>query len=57
MKKAHLANVSIYIRGTNLWTFGVAKNMPYDPEAGINSTTNLEVVIPKTIAGGIRIGF
>jgi hypothetical protein len=57
MKKAHLSNVSIYIRGTNLWTFGVAKNMPYDPEAGINSTTNLEVVIPKTIAGGIRIGF
>jgi TonB-linked SusC/RagA family outer membrane protein len=57
MKKAHLSNVSIYVRGTNLWTFGVAKNMPYDPEAGINSTTNLEVVIPKTIAGGIRIGF
>jgi len=57
MKKMHLANVSIYVRGTNLWTFGVAKNMPYDPEAGVNSIANLEVVIPKTIAGGIRIGF
>lgn len=57
MKKVHLSNVSLYIRGTNLWTFGVDKNLPYDPEAGVNSTTNLEVVIPKTVAGGIRIGF
>jgi TonB-linked SusC/RagA family outer membrane protein len=57
MKKAHLSNVSIYVRGTNLLTFGVDKHLPYDPESGINSTTNLEVVIPKTIAGGIRIGF
>ncbi len=57
LKKAHLSNVSIYIRGTNLLTFGVDKKLPYDPESGINSTTNLEVVIPKTIAGGIRIGF
>jgi TonB-linked SusC/RagA family outer membrane protein len=57
MKRLHLSNVSLYVRGTNLWTFGVAKNLPYDPEAGVNSTANLEVVIPKTVAGGIRIGF
>jgi hypothetical protein len=57
MKKMHLANVSVYVRGTNLWTFGVNKNLPYDPEAGVNNIANLEVVIPKTIAGGIRIGF
>ena len=56
-KSSSVGNVSLYIRGTNLWTFGVDKNMPYDPEAGINSTANLEVVIPKTFAGGIRIGF
>ena len=57
IKKLHLANISLYIRGTNLLTFGVDKNLPYDPEAGVNSTANLEVVIPKTVAGGIRIGF
>jgi TonB-linked SusC/RagA family outer membrane protein len=57
IKRLHLSNLSLYIRGTNLLTFGVDKNLPYDPEAGINSTANLEVVIPKTVAGGIRIGF
>ncbi|HEY1212973.1 MAG TPA: SusC/RagA family TonB-linked outer membrane protein, partial [Bryobacteraceae bacterium] len=57
IKKMHLGSLSIYIRGTNLWTFGTAKNLPFDPEAGIQSTANLEVVIPKTIAGGIKIGF
>ena len=57
LKKLHLDKLSIYIRGTNLGTWGVDKNLPYDPEAGINSTANLEELIPKTIAGGIKIGF
>ncbi|GGB04457.1 SusC/RagA family TonB-linked outer membrane protein [Puia dinghuensis] len=57
MKKAKLGSISIYIRGTNLLTFGTDKNLPFDPESGINSTTNLEVLIPKTFAGGIKVGF
>ena len=57
LKKLHLDKLSIYIRGTNLATWGVDKNLPYDPESGINSQANLEVLIPKTIAGGIKIGF
>lgn len=57
LKKLKLEKLSIYIRGTNLGTWGVDKNLPYDPESGINSTANLEVLIPKTIAGGIKIGF
>lgn len=56
-KPLHMSNISIYFRGTNLLTFGTDKNLPYDPEAGVNSTTNLEVLIPKTIAGGIHVGF
>jgi hypothetical protein len=55
--KIHLSNISIYIRGTNLLTFGTDKNLAYDPEAGVASTTNFEVFIPKTFAGGIKIGF
>jgi len=55
--KIHISNLSIYVRGTNLLTFGTDKNLAYDPEAGITSTTNFEVFIPKTIAGGIKIGF
>ena len=56
-KKMHLANLSLYFRGTNLLTFATDKWIPFDPEAGVNSTANLEVVIPKTVAGGIRVGF
>ena len=57
VKRMHLGSLSINVRGTNLWTFGTDKNLPYDPEAGINSFANLEVVIPKTVAAGIKIGF
>jgi hypothetical protein len=56
VKRAYLKNVTIYVRGTNLFTFGVDKNLSFDPEAGINGIGNLEVFIPKTIAGGIKIG-
>jgi TonB-linked SusC/RagA family outer membrane protein len=55
--RLHIMNASIYIRGTNLLTFATDKYLPYDPEAGIASNTNFEVFIPKTIAGGIKIGF
>jgi TonB-linked SusC/RagA family outer membrane protein len=55
--KMHIGSLSIYVRGTNLWTFGTDKNLPYDPEAGIASSTNFEIFIPKTIAGGIKVGF
>jgi hypothetical protein len=57
LKKLHVDRLSIYIRGTNLATFGQDKNLPYDPEAGSASQANLEELIPKTIAGGIKIGF
>ena len=56
VKRTHLGNISIYVRGTNLLTMGADKRLPFDPEAGINSQANLEVLIPKTITGGIRIG-
>lgn len=55
--RLHLGSLSIYVRGTNLWTFKTDKNLPYDPESGIFSNTNLDVYIPKTIAGGIKLGF
>jgi hypothetical protein len=55
--KAHISNVSIYLRGTNLFTYVKDKNLPYDPEAGINGNLNLEIFIPKTITAGLKIGF
>ncbi|HLZ87412.1 MAG TPA: hypothetical protein VKQ52_09230, partial [Puia sp.] len=55
--RLHLSSISVYIRGTNLLTFATDKNLPYDPESGVASSTNFEIFIPKTIAGGIKIGF
>jgi TonB-linked SusC/RagA family outer membrane protein len=55
VSKARIANLTLYVRGTNLFTFGTAKDLPYDPESGVFSSTNLEIFIPKTITGGIKI--
>jgi hypothetical protein len=54
-KRAHISNLSVYLRGTNLLTFVRDKNLPFDPEEG-GSFTNFDVYQPKTIAGGIKIG-
>ncbi len=56
IRKAHINTLSVYLRGTNLATFGTDKYIPFDPEAGINATGNLEVFIPRTISAGIKIG-
>jgi hypothetical protein len=56
IKKACISSASFYLRGTNLVTFGTDKYIPFDPEAGINSTGNLEVFIPRTISAGVKIG-
>jgi hypothetical protein len=55
-KGAHISKLSIYVRGTNLLTFVKDKNLPFDPEEG-GSFSNYDVYQPKTIAGGIRVGF
>ncbi len=57
VSKANLSNVKLYVRGANLWTWVKDKNLPYDPETYINSSTNLDIYIPKTFTGGLQIGF
>ncbi|MGN6399911.1 MAG: hypothetical protein ACTHMD_05630, partial [Flavisolibacter sp.] len=57
VSKMKLSNLTLYVRGTNLLTFGTDKNLPFDPEAGANAQNNFDVFIPKTITGGIKIGF
>lgn len=55
--KLKIASANFYVRGTNLWTSVKDKNLPFDPEQGIGSQTNLEVFIPKTVTAGVNIGF
>ena len=57
ISRIHLGSVVAYIRGSNLWTFATDKNLPYDPESGVFSNTNLNIFIPKTISGGLKVGF
>jgi TonB-linked SusC/RagA family outer membrane protein len=57
VSKAKLSNVKIYVRGSNLWTWVKDKNLPYDPETYINSSTNLDIYLPKTFTGGLQVAF
>lgn len=56
ISKIHVNNLSVYVRGTNLLTFGTDKRLPFDPEAGGSSISNADVFIPKTITAGVKIG-
>lgn len=57
LSKINLSAVSFYVRGSNLWTWVKDKNLPFDPEQGATSQTNLNVFIPKTMTVGLNIGF
>jgi TonB-linked SusC/RagA family outer membrane protein len=57
ISKLKLSSAFFYVRGTNLWTWVKDKNLPFDPEQGTNSTTNLNVYIPKSITVGLNLAF
>ncbi len=57
MAKAGLSSANFYVRGTNLWTWVKDKTLAFDPEQGTNSTSNLNVFIPKTITVGLSVAF
>lgn len=57
ISKAKLQNVHFYVRGTNLWTWVKDDDLPFDPEQGTTSATNLNVFIPKTVTVGVNITF
>jgi TonB-linked SusC/RagA family outer membrane protein len=55
--KAKLSNAFVYVRGTNLFTWVKDRNLPFDPEQGTNSQSNLNVFIPRTMSIGLSLGF
>jgi hypothetical protein len=57
MAKAKISSCNFYIRGTNLWTWVKDKTLAFDPEQGTNSTSNLNVFIPKTVTVGLSVAF
>jgi TonB-dependent starch-binding outer membrane protein SusC len=57
LSRIKVENASFYVRGTNLWTWVKDKKLGWDPEEGIASQTNLDVLIPKSITFGLNLGF
>lgn len=57
MDKVKMESVSIYVRGSNLWTKAFDKDITFDPEQGLNGQNNLQVVIQRTVSVGAIIGF
>jgi TonB-linked SusC/RagA family outer membrane protein len=57
MEKMKMNNITVYLKGTNLWTKAFDKNITFDPEQGFNGTNDLQVYIQRTISAGIKIGF
>jgi len=57
LKTAKMNSVTIYLKGTNLWTKAFDKDITFDPEQGFNGTNDLQVYIQRTISAGIKIGF
>ena len=55
--KLKIGNANIYVRGTNLFTWVKDENLPFDPEQGTGSTSNLNVFIPKTVTVGLSLAF
>lgn len=55
--KTFVSGANVYVRGTNLFLFGQDKNIPFDPEQGINNLSDFNVFIPKTITAGFSVAF
>jgi TonB-dependent starch-binding outer membrane protein SusC len=55
--KLRLNGANFYVRGANLFTWVKDEYLPFDPEQGVASQTNLNVFIPKTITVGLNISF
>ena len=57
LDRVKLDNVTLYLKGTNLWTKAFDKNITFDPEQGYSGANDFEVYIQRTITLGAKIGF
>ena len=56
VNKLHVSSLSFYVRGSNLWTKIYDKNIPFDPEQGISSQSNLNFFQNKTVTVSLTLG-
>jgi len=55
MSRIHIENLTIYVRGTNLWTKTFDNNITFDPEQPINGANDLQVLMQKTFSFGLTV--
>ncbi|RNI26191.1 SusC/RagA family TonB-linked outer membrane protein [Rufibacter latericius] len=51
------SKVNVYVRGTNLFTKTFDENLPIDPEAGVNSSSNSDIPMSKSLTFGLNVNF
>ena len=56
LSKIKVSSLNLYVRGTNLFTHIYDKNIPFDPEQNINSQSNLNLFVNKSVTFGINVG-
>ncbi len=56
-ERLKIGSANFYVRGTNLFTWVKDENLPFDPEQGTGSASNLNVFIPKTVTVGLSLAF
>ncbi|HEY4148633.1 MAG TPA: TonB-dependent receptor [Chitinophagaceae bacterium] len=57
IKKIGFSSLKVYVRATNLWTKVYDNAIPFDPEQGISSQSNLNVLYNKSVTAGLSLGF
>ena len=57
MDKLRINSISLYVKGTNLWTHAFDEDITFDPEQGFNGTNDLQVYIKRTFTIGTKISF
>lgn len=57
LNKARLTSMRLYVRASNLYTWIADKNIPFDPEQGVNSTAAYSFFQNKATTVGLSVGF
>ncbi len=59
LSRVKLSNASVYMRGTNLWTFAFDEELRkgFDPETGADGFTGLETPPIKSLVFGLNVNF
>jgi hypothetical protein len=57
LQRLKIASAMFYVRGFNLFTKTYDDRLVMDPEAGVTSSTNLQIPIDKTITAGLSLEF